>query len=349
MRSTTLITTVVAGTLLATLTAEAQAPPLTLPRPSQKASISQTVGLTEITLSYSRPGVRGRKIWGALVPYGQVWRAGANENTTITFSSPVTIGGSEIPAGTYGLHMIPADGPWTVILSGVSTAWGSFGYDQGEDVLRFSATPQAAPHEEYMSFRFDDPGPKSVTVALRWEKLRVPFEVRVDTPAVVVDALAAQLRGLHQFFWQPWNQAAAYCLQNTSDLDTALEWVERSIAINETFANLATKSRILTARGQQAEADALIEKALPMATETELNQFGYQLLGAGETGRAIEMFKLNVERHPDSWNVYDSLGEAYDRTGDTAKAVELYSKALAMAPEAQRSRIEGALERLKGK
>lgn len=349
MRGTFSITTLGGAVLLTAVTAQAQAPPLTLPRPSQKASISQTVGLTEIALSFSRPGVRGRKIWGALVPFGQVWRAGANENTTIAFSSPVTIAGSVVPAGTYGLHMIPTDGPWTVILSGVSTAWGSFGYDQSDDVLRFSATPQPAPHEEYMSYRFDDPGPNSVTIALRWEKLRVPFEVQVDTPSVVVGALRAQLRGIHQFFWQPWNQAANYCLQNTSDLDTALAWVERSIAINETFANLATKSRVLAARGQQVEATALLDKALPLATEAELNQFGYQLLGAGETQRAIEMFRLNLERNPNSWNVHDSLGEAYDRAGDTARAIELYSKAMAMAPDNQKSRIEAILTRLKGK
>ena len=348
MRRNTSTAILGAAALLAATTVGAQAPPLTLPRPSQNASISQTIGLTEITLSYCRPGVRGRAIWGALVPYGQVWRAGANENTTITFSSLVTIAGTKVPAGTYGLHMIPADGPWTVILSGTSTAWGSFGYEEDEDVLRFPATPEPAPNEEFMSFSFDDPGPTSVIVALRWEQLRLPFEVQVDTPAVVTAALRAQLRGLHQFFWQPWNQAANYCLQNTSDLETALEWADRSIASNENFSNLATKSRILAAMGKKQEADALLEKAMPTATEAELNQFGYQLLGTGETQRAIEIFKLNVERHPDSWNVHDSLGEAYDRAGNLARAIELYTEALAMAPDAQKPRIEAILSRLRG-
>ncbi len=335
-----------ACTATAVVAAAQTAPPLTMPRQSQKASVSQTVGLTEITISYSRPAVRGRQIWGALVPYGEVWRAGANENTTISFTSPVRIAGHDIAAGTYGLHVIPrADATWTVILSRVHTAWGSFDYDPKEDAARFEATPEDAPHQEVMTFSLDDPGPDSVTAALRWAELRLPFVVDVDTPAVVMASLRDQLHGLHQFFWQPWNQAAGYALR-AGDVEQAKVWAERSVEVNRTFANVATLSRVMAATGDGERARALIDEALPTAAEAELNAYGYQLLAAGDTAEAVAMFRLNVERHPDSWNVHDSLGEGLAAAGATTAAVRSYRKALEMAPDAQKGRIEGILARL---
>ena len=330
----------------AVVAAAQTAPPLTMPRQSQKASVSQTVGLTEITVAYSRPAVRGRQIWGGLVPYGEVWRAGANENTTISFSSPVSIAGHELAAGSYGLHMIPqADGPWTVILSTVHTAWGSFDYDPAADAARFEATPEAAPHQEVMAFSLDDPGPDSVTAAMRWDDVRLPFVVAVDTEAVVMASLRDQLHGLHQFFWQPWNQAAGYALR-AGETEQAKVWAERSVAINRTFANVATLARVVAAAGDEDKARALIDEALPAATEAELNAYGYQLLAAGDTAEAVAMFRLNVERHPDSWNVHDSLGEGLAAAGATTAAVRSYRKALELAPEGQKGRIEEILARL---
>ena len=322
-------------------------PALTLPQPSPKASVSQTVGLTDIAINYHRPAVNKRTIWGDLVPYDQVWRAGANENTTISFSSPVVVNGQLLPAGTYGLHMIPTRGDWTVAFSNVSWAWGSFTYDQKEDALRVTAKPQPAEFRERLSYEFEEPTEKSVGIALRWEKLKVPITVAVDTPAVVVTSLRRELRDLPRFSWQGWNQAAAYCMRNKVNLDEALTWADRSISMQENFNNLRTKAGILEAKGDARGAAGLREKSMKMATEVDINAYGYQLLGAGKTDEAIEMFRKNVKDHPESWNVYDSLGEAYDRKGEKKLAAENYRKAESMAKDPdQKKRIAGILKKL---
>jgi tetratricopeptide (TPR) repeat protein len=323
-------------------------PALTLPQASPRASISQTVGLTDIAITYHRPAVNKRKIWGDLVPYDQVWRAGANENTTITLSSPVTVNGKPLAAGTYGLHMIPTEGgDWTIAFSSVSWAWGSFTYDEKEDALRVTAKPQPADFQERLSYGFDDPTDNSVQAAMRWEKLRVPFTIEVDTPAVALASIRKELRDLPRFSWQGWNQAAAYCLRSKVNLDEALSWADRSISMQENFANLRTKAGLLELKGDAQTAATLRDRSLKLATEADINQYGYQLLGAGKTDEAIEIFKKNVKDHPDSWNVYDSLGEAYEKKGDKKLAVENYRKAGSMVRDPdQKKRIEGVLKKL---
>lgn len=323
--------------------AAAQAPPLTLPQPSQGATVAQTVGLTEITVTYHRPRVNGRAIWGALVPYGEVWRAGANENTTIEFSTPVAVEGHALAAGRYGFHAIPTAERWTLILSNVDTNWGSFAYQPSEDALRFEVQPEAAPHQEALAYSFDDATARETTLALRWEKLRVPFKITVDTPEVVYQSLQKELRGLPQFFWQSWNQAAATLLAQQVHLDEAMTWVDRSIAIQKNFANANTKSRLLALQGDAAGAKKLVDEALPAASEAELNAYGYQLLGAGDAAGAVTIFRENVKRHAESWNTYDSLAEGLAGAGNKAEAIQMYEKALSMAPENQKARIQAAL------
>ena len=181
----------------------AQAPTLVLPKASQRATVTQTVGLTTVSITYDRPAVNGREVWGKLVPYDSVWRAGANENTVLAFTSPARVGGKDLPAGRYGVHMIPTADDWTVILSRQADAWGSFSYDPKEDVVRLTAVPVEAPFQEALAYTLDDPGTGAVTATLRWEKLAVPFTVEVDYKQVVVDSLRQQLRGLGRFFWQP--------------------------------------------------------------------------------------------------------------------------------------------------
>jgi tetratricopeptide (TPR) repeat protein len=326
----------------------AQPVPLTLPEASPKASVSQTVGLTDITIAYHRPGVAARKIWGALVPYNEAWRAGANENTTISFSSPVTVGGKTIPAGTYGLHMIPTEGDWTVILSTVSSAWGSFSYDPKEDAVRLTVKPEPAELEERLSYAFDNLTEKSVEAVLRWEKLLVRFPIAVDTPSVVLASIRSQLRGLPRFSWQGWNQAAAYSLRNDIAHEEALAWADRSISMNENFTNLRTKAGLLEKKGDTKAAAALRERSMKIATEADINLHGYQLMSADKMDEAIAMFKKNVKDYPGSWNVYDSLGEAYERKGEKKLAVENYSKALSMVKDDDnKKRISGILTRLK--
>lgn len=330
------------------LVAAAQVPGLVGPEASPEATVTQKIGLTEIAVSYHRPAVNGRQVWGGLVPYGQVWRAGANENTTVSFSTPVTVQGASLAAGTYGLHMIPAEGEWTVIFSRESGAWGSFSYDQAEDAARVRVRPESAPFQERLGYTLDDPARDSVVLAMRWEKVRVPLEVRIDLPRTVLASYEAQLRGLPRFGWQGWSQAANWAATNDIELDQALAWADRSIGMNRNFTNLRTKALVLSKRGDKAAADALTKEALSIATEAEINAYGYQLMGQGNVDEAIRMFEKNTKDHPDSWNTWDSLAEAYGVKGDKKKALEYYTKALGMTTaDVQKERIRGIIDGLK--
>ncbi len=325
-----------------------QVPTLVIPKASQRATVSQTVGLTEISLTYDRPVVNQREIWGKLVPYDSVWRAGANENTVIAVSSPVRVGGQDLPAGRYGVHMIPTASEWTVILSKQADAWGSFSYDPKEDAVRLTAVPVAAPFQEALGYTLDDPGTGSVVATLHWEKLAVPFPVEVDHKRVVVDSLRQQLRGLGRFFWQPWTQAAAWCAANDTNLEAASGWAQSSIAINENFTNLRVKATLLEKLGDATNAAQLRRRAFELAAEPDINAYGYQLLGEEKVDSAIVVFQKNVKDYPRSWNAHDSLGEAYAKKGDKRRAVEQYNKAREMTKDpAQQRRIAGILAGLR--
>ncbi len=229
--------------------AAAQSPPLVLPQASPAASVSQRIGLTDIAVSYHRPAVNKREVWGKLVPYGQVWRAGANENTVLTLSTEATVGGQKVPAGSYGLHMIPTPTTWTVILSRESEAWGSFFYDQKDDAARFTVTPVPGEFEERLVYTLDDPTDRHVTATLRWEKLAVPIPIDIDTPAVVAASLKTQLRGLPGFTWQALAQAASWCARHDVALDDAQAWADKALALNENFSTLRAKAAVVEKRG----------------------------------------------------------------------------------------------------
>jgi tetratricopeptide (TPR) repeat protein len=327
----------------------AQGPPLTLPQPSPAATITQQIGVTDITIAYHRPAVNKREVWGKLVPYDQVWRAGANENTTITFSSDVTVGGQKIAAGSYGLHMIPSAKDWTVILSRESHAWGSFFYDQKDDAARITVTPRASEHVERLAYTFDDPSDQAVTATLRWEKLAVPVTIEVETPAVVASSLRTQLKGLQGFFWQPFAQAATYCANHGVNLEEAQAWADRAVKLNENFTTLRAQALVAEKRGDSARAQQLRDKSLTLATEADMNAYGYQLLGAGKTQEAITVFRQNVEKYPASWNTYDSLAEGLAAAGQKAEAIAQYQKARSMVKdETNQKRIDGILKGLGG-
>lgn len=149
------------------------------PRVSPNAAVSQTIGTAVVTIEYGRPAVKGRAVWGALVPWGEVWRTGANEATTIEFTSDVTIEGQKLPAGKYALFTIPGQSEWTIIFNKTAKQWGAFRYDAAQDALRVKVKPRAAPHEEWMSFHFEDLAPDAATVVLRWEKVAVPFRIQL--------------------------------------------------------------------------------------------------------------------------------------------------------------------------
>jgi tetratricopeptide (TPR) repeat protein len=340
---------VLAGVLLAARV-EGQGPPLTLPEPSQAASVTQRIGITDVTVTYHRPAVRKRPVWGELVPYGQVWRAGANENTVLTLSTAASVGGQAVPAGSYGLHMIPGEGDWTVILSKESTAWGSFFYDAAKDAARFTVRPGTGDFHEHLAYTFDEPGADRAMLTLRWETRTVPIPITVDTPRVVTDSLQRELHGLQGFFWQRHAQAANWLASNGGDLDQALTWAERALSMNRNYQTLRAKSVVLEKQGRSAEAAALAKDAMAVATEADINAYGYELLGAGQVDKAIATFRKNVADHPESWNTYDSLGEALAVKGDKTEAIAQYRKALSMAgDDTNKKRISAILAGLEGK
>ncbi len=321
-----------------------------LPRVSPHAKAKQTVGLSTVSVDYHRPSVNDRDVWGALVPYDAVWRAGANDNTTITFSDDATVEGQPLAAGTYGLHMIPGEGDWTVIFSNNSTSWGSFSYDESEDALRVTVTPaEAAGFREQLVYGFDGVSDSEATLYLEWADLRVPVKVGFDTPTLAIRHIQNQLRHIPGFSWQGFNSAAAYCLRSGDDLEQGLAWADQSIGINSNPNNLFIKASLLNKMGRGEEAAEIESEVLALATEAQINGFGYNyLFQQSDIDSAIRMFQYNVEQHPESWNVYDSLAEAYAAKGETDIAIENYRKALEMAPEAQHQRIEGAIAGLEG-
>jgi hypothetical protein len=235
---------------------------LDLPRVSPKATVSQTVGLTDVTITYCRPGVKGRVIWGGLVPYDQVWRTGANEATTITFTDDVSIDGSKLPAGTYGLFTIPGKDEWTIIFSKGAKQWGAFSYKQADDASRIKVKPHPDEFRELMTFWFPSVSTESATVALSWDKLTVPFTIKVDTIDKVLASARKAVADAKSDDWRTAYRAAAFCLDNNVNLPEAKAWLEKSIAVKETMYNLSGKARVLAMEGHKADAIALAKKAI---------------------------------------------------------------------------------------
>jgi hypothetical protein len=306
---------------------------LKLPRPSPRAKVTQTIGITDITVDYGRPGVKGRKIWGSLVPYDRVWRSGADENSYITFSTPVSIGGHEIAAGSYGIHIIPGRVYWTIILSTQYRAWGSFTYDESEDVVRVQARPHDVPHRERLMYYFEDIAPNSVRVSTEWEQRAVSFEVTVDVNATVVEELRDTLRGRAGRWWAGWFKAAEWCMEHNTNLDEALGWIERSIASDRNFINVRTKALILEKQGYTEEAQTVMREAVSIATESQVLQYAELLMADGETDRAISVLKENLRKNPESWRAHTALADAFLQKNEKDAALELYEAALTVTDD----------------
>ena len=329
------------------LHAQAGAPVLVTPKESPRAAVSQSVGLSTISLSYDRPAVKGRKIWGGLVPMDSVWRAGANENTVLAVTSPFRIGTTQLPAGRYGLHMIPTSSTWTLILSRESNAWGSFSYRPSEDAARVTVPTRPADYIDRLQYTMDELTDTSVTLALHWEKLAVIIPITVAANEVVIDSIQQQLRGLPRFWPQIWAESARWALTHNTRLDLAAAWADTAVQNAPTFANMRLQAAVLDRQGNTAAATALRERSMALATEADVNAVGYQLLQQGKQEEAIALFRKNVRDYPKSWNVYDSLGEALAAQGNKKEALTLYQKALELAPEAQKGRIRGIVAGLK--
>ena len=324
---------------------------LNLPDVSQAAEVKQRIALTDITVTYHRPLVNGRKIWGGLVPYGKVWRAGANENTTIEFSDPVSVEGKPLPKGIYGLHMIPNPDSWTVIFSKTNTGWGSYSYKQDEDALRVNVKPRAlAEMKEALEFEFEDLKPESTAVVLKWEKLGVPFTVSIKDSDQTLQNIRAQLKGRGQFTWQALDEAAQFCLTRKINLDEALRWADASIQNEERFDNLSTKADILKALNRPDEAKAVWNHALEMATAVQLYSYGRRLQSEKKGAEAMDIFQAVTKRFPQT--VYGHLAQARIKSaaGDFTGAAGEATEAQNAAPtDAQKQSIKALIDRLQSK
>ncbi len=344
---------VVLGSLASTSNAQfkngSQATELNIPRVSQRGTVSQRIGLTDITITYHRPEVGGREIWGKTVPFGKVWRAGANENTTITFTDDVSIEGKVLAAGTYGLHTIPNKDQWTIIFSKNSTSWGSFSYDEKEDAMRVSVKPHAAEPFEELTYVFDDVKPDSAVATLRWEKLAVPFRVSVDVKAVVLKSVKNELRSVGGFTWAGYDEAAQWCLDSNYNLEEALKWEDTSIQNEERFENLETKSRILDAMGKREEAAKALSAALDKASAIQLYSYARGLQRSGNTKRAFELYPQVPKKDANHWISHLALARISSNSGDFPTAAKEMTQAISGAPDATKPFLQPLLKRLEAK
>ncbi len=324
---------------------------LDLPRGSQKAKVSQRVGISDISISYSRPAVKDREVWGKLVPYGMnnlgfgtakesPWRAGANENTVIKFSDDVKIEGQPLSAGKYGLHMIIyEDNKATVIFSKNYEAWGSYFYDPSEDALRVDVMTKEIPHTEELTYQFTKVEANSAIASLNWVQKEIPFNIEVDVTSIVLADIRHKLQNSPGFNRQTWEQAANFSLNNGGDLDEALGWIDAAITgmffSQKTFSNLNTKAKILTKQGKTAQADSVMDEALGLATIFEVHGYGRQLIAQEKKEKALEVFKMNSKKNKGQWPVDYGLARGYSSMGDYKTALKHLKIAAQRAPDQQ--------------
>lgn len=344
---------------------------------NQKASVTQFIGPVSVNINYSSPDVtdgngRDRKdhIWGELVPYGlnnlgfgsstaAPWRAGANENTTITFSHPVRINGKDLKAGTYGLHIIvEKDKPWSFIFSNNSSSWGSFFYNDKEDAIRVESTPTNCEFTRYLTYGFDNREASSATAFIQWENKKASFSIEVPSiNDIYLTAMRNELRGSTGFNYQNLQAAAQFCVQNKTNLEEGLQWAEAAISApffgQEDFNTLQTKSNVLAALGREAEAETVMNKAIkhPTANVGAIHQYGRGLLAAGKKEKAMEIFQYNAKAHPEEkFTPNVGLARAYTAMGDKKNAIKYWEIAIKNIPENQKANTalyEGELKKLK--
>ncbi|MEM9000327.1 MAG: DUF2911 domain-containing protein [Bacteroidota bacterium] len=329
---------------------------LDLPRGSQMAKVSQTIGITDVTLVYSRPSVDNREIWGQLVPYGMnnlgfgtakesPWRAGANENTIFKTTHDIKVEGQDLPAGKYGLHMVVnADGTAQVIFSKNHGAWGSYFYDPDEDALVVDVTTNAIPHVEQLKFEFNEVDATSAVASLNWEKKQIPFKIEVGVTDIVLADIRSKMQDQPGFNRQTWEQAANYALNNDGDLDEALTWIDAAIAgqffSQKTFNNLSIKAQILAKQGKTDEATTLMQEAMPLGTVFQVHGYGRQLITLGQHEKALEVFKWNAKAHKGTWPVHYGLARGYSAIGDNKTTLKHLKLALENAPaQANKDRV----------
>lgn len=348
------------------LTLQAQIMPLTIAPPggNRKASVSEQLGIVQIAITYNRPGVKGRegKIYNTPVAhYGFVdlghgtsnaapWRAGANENTTISFSHPVKIEGRDLPAGKYGFFIALGEAESTLIFSKVNNSWGSFYYDPSEDALRVTVRNVSLEKSvEWLEYEFIDQTENSVTVAMSWEKRMIPFKVEADIHGLQIASFESDFRTTRPYY--DYIQAAQYCIQNNVALDKALTWMDRAtyfrVMGEKNFRTLSTRAAVLMKMGREEEAKRVMEEALPLGDVRDVHFYGRSLLDMKKADEAFKVFKLNYERHPNVFTTNVGMGRVYAALGDYKKALNYMKAALSQAPDdLNRNSVEGMVRRL---
>jgi hypothetical protein len=364
---------------LVTITSCAWAQGLTTP-PSgdnQKCIVTQFIGPVEITITYSSPDVHGPngedrtgKIWGDVAHYGFIdqgfgpskaapWRAGANENTTLTVSHDVKIEGKDLKAGKYGLFLaVSKEGPYTWIFSKNNSSWGSYFYDPKEDALRVDVLPLDAPYKEWLTFGFEDKLPTSTNAYLRWEKKRIPFKIEVpDMNEIYISKMREELRSEVGFKQENWITAAQFCAQNKINLEEALTWVDMSVSNPfigvENFTTYQTRALIFQALGREADANAAIDNAIkdPSATVNDMINVAESLLDNGKKEKAMEILKYNAKIHPEEkFTSNIGLARGYTAMGDKKNAIKHWELAIKNIPADQKQyqpQFEAQLSKLK--
>ncbi|HET7118705.1 MAG TPA: DUF2911 domain-containing protein [Hanamia sp.] len=331
---------------------------------NKKASVSERIGITDVTIHYDRPGVKGRegKIWGTLIKPGfndlgygtskaAPWRGGANENTTITFSTDVMIEGKPLQKGTYGFFVAMGNGDATLIFSKNSTSWGSFFYDQNEDALRVNVkTFPLNESVEWLKYEFQNETDTSAVIGLMWEKLEIPFKVEVDYVKTQLESFKRELRSSKGFTADAWVQAAQFAL-HYDDLEDALQWSDYSIngryVGEKNFKTLSTRAMILQKQGKSAESAAQIKDALQLANMQDLHQYGRQLITEKKNKEAMEIFKLNAKKYPGVFITDVGLIRGYSANEDYENALKYAKIAKLLAPDSlAKEGIDEMIQRL---
>ncbi|MEZ4972600.1 MAG: DUF2911 domain-containing protein [Cyclobacteriaceae bacterium] len=314
--------------------ASAQSPVL-YTRPSQMAKVLQRIGTTDIEVVYHSPLAKGRKIFGDIVPYNEKvngvewpWRAGANENTTISFTHDVEINGNPLKAGTYGLHIFVSEKEWTLAFSNQYQAWGNFNYQAEEDALRVKVTPGTAEMQDWLSYDFSNPEPESVTLSLRWEQTKASFKISTNVDRnILADLNKIEAKKANHLYMM----ASLTLKLDSTDTNDAMMLVDESLALERSLGNSLLKADLLRLTGKKTEAEQVKKAAISASTANELFTYAMKLDGESKSG-VMELLKLNQSRHPEDWFSYMGYANYYMTREDYKNAVAYFEKTLEYAP-----------------
>jgi len=339
---------------------ELKSPP---PGGNKKALVGEQIGITDVTIHYDRPGVKGREghIYGTGIvpkgysdmrPYGTSkaapWRAGANENTTIEFSTAVKVEGKDLPAGRYGFFIVYDSLECTLIFNKNSTSWGNYFYSDKDDALRVKVKPvRMNKSVEWLDYHFAEEGENVATIVMEWEKLQIPFKVEVDLVKTELEDFRLELASGKGFSWQALMQGAYFCAEHNTNLEEGLNWSDRSLMGDRNFQTLSCYSILLEKVGRKTSADSAMKEALPLGSMTDLHQYGRTLITMKKPAEALAVFQMNAKKHPKEFTTYIGLARGYSATGDFKNALVNAKAGLLLAPDpGNKSNVEGIIKKL---